>query len=262
MNSLINKKCIICNSEKTSIEYIKQASSDIGFNFIFCNSCGFVNNPDNIHIYETKRFTEGSIPGNKKRVGDGCTPGREYRMAETAIKILNSKTKKDILIFGAGLSKDHELIKENNIGNKIKITDLENFQQADNFIKMCSDNKFDIIIASEVIEHFENPKIDFINLFNKMRKNGIIIASTNIHDGSNISRLVYPFSPGHVSYYSGKSLIKISKKYGIKVDFRLPKISQNKLGGPRKRYVIFYKTEKINNLIIDYFSKNCFALSE
>lgn len=266
----IEKQCLICKSKNIETKTIQSKLNKKQFIFIFCNSCGIIRNPQNTHIYEKLHFTEGSIPGKSKRVGDGATPGREYRMAETALQILNSrpnkvsedKPDKEILIFGAGLSKDHELIKNRLPIKAIKITDTENFQSSDNYISISKKEKFDIVIASEVIEHFEDPERDIKLLASKIHRNGIIIASTNIHDGADISKLVYPFSPGHVTYYSGKSLIILAKKLGFKVDFRLPAISQNKLGGPRKRYVIIYKSNETQNLILDYFSKNCFALSE
>lgn len=259
------EKCIICESNKIYKKKIQSQLSEKTFDFLFCNSCDLVRNPKNQHIYTKLKFTEGSIPGNKKRVGDGVTPGREFRMVETALNILNNANRNDdktALIFGAGLSKDHELIRKNIIIKNIKITDIENFQSSEHYTSIHSKEKFDIVIASEVIEHFEDPINDMKNLLSKIKPDGIVIASTNIHDGSEISRLVYPFSPGHVMYYSGRSLITLAKKLGYKVDFRLPKISQNKLGGPRKRYVIFYKNIEVEELIIEYFSKNCFALSE
>jgi len=264
------KKCIVCTSSNTKTETIQSKLNKKQFKFIICNSCNLVRNPKNTHVYEKLHFTEGSIPGNSKRVGDGIRAGREYRMAETALQILNNRINekeiisknKEILIFGAGLSRDHELIKNNLLIDNIKITDTENFQNSDNYINILNKKKFDIVIASEVIEHFEDPEKDLSLLASKINKKGLIIASTNIHDGTDISRLVYPFSPGHVTYYSGKSLIILAQKLGLKVDFRLPVISQNKLGGPRKRYVLLYKSNNVHNLILDYFSKNCFALSE
>ena len=71
----------------------------------------------------------------------------------------------------------------------------------------------------------------------------------------------YPFNKGHVAYYSGSSLVHIAKKHRMSVDFRVPKCAIG-IHGPRKRYIFFYKTHKIQEGLARFFSKHMYAYSE
>jgi len=260
--SLQKKKCIICNSGNTTIEKITNIKN-IECEFAVCNDCDFIHNPKNYFEYKKDSFkTVSSDPKTSKRAGDGKRAGREYKMAETTLNILKDNSPKNILLFGVGMSLDHKLLKKNFPENKVYISDIDNFQQEENFVHLDKNKKFDIIIASEVIEHFTDPINEFKRIFSKLNEEGMIVASTNIKDNTPLSRLLYPFLRGHTSYYSGKSLIHLARKFGFEIDFRLPAISQNKTIGPRKRYVFFYKSPKVHDAILVYFSQRCFALSE
>lgn len=262
-----NEFCPVCRSTKITIKHITsiaKKTKGISFNFIICNLCGFINNPENKYDYIEKGFLVGSMPDTGSRAGDGKLPRREYRIAEMALEIMQRKSfneKPNLLIFGAGLSKDHELISAELKFNNVNITDIGNFQNSEKYIPMNSSNKFDVIIASEVIEHFTDIDKDFSQLFSKLNEDGLLIAGTNIHDYSSIEKLVYPFSPGHTSYYTGESLFHIAKKFDMKLDFRTPAIGL-KSGGPRKRYIFLFKNPIIGEYISYYFANHHLAPSE
>jgi hypothetical protein len=57
------------------------------------------------------------------------------------------------------------------------------------------------------------------------------------------------------------SLIKIAEQFNLEIDFRTPLISVGR-GGPRKRYVIFYKDKLLSLHISKYFGNHQYAPSE
>lgn len=230
-----------------------------------CESCGHVSIPQNFHDYAaTEYFNESGISYNKiNRVGDDISPGREYYMGCLAIEagLRAGKACKNILIFGAGQSMDHKHLKKEYSEVDVKITDLKNFQQHENFIELTSSEKFDVVIACEVIEHFLNPKEDFALLLNKLNPSGLLICSTDIRKSNedNISKTTYPFMLGHTSYYTGKSLIGIIKNIDetYTIDFRAPE----KIG-KYKRYVFISKDSDCIQGVSSYFSEFKFAPCE
>jgi hypothetical protein len=168
-----------------------------------------------------------------------------------------------ILLFGAGLSKDHAWLRKKFPSVRIAVCDLENFQNLENFVPLDSDEKFNILIACECIEHFTDLESNFVTLLSKLSKNGIAIFSTNINDGTSLSKHGYPFIVGHTSYYSGRSLQKIAKRIdaSLEVDFRSPLASLGQLGST-KRYVIMHSDSAIRDAISEYFAAHLMADSE
>lgn len=235
--------------------------------FINCQSCDFNFAPNNFHDFsKTKNFTEGAnTPDQSSRVGSAENPGREYHMAKMAIDILNKNNKptKSILIYGTGLSLDHIHLSNELPEINVSITDLENFQNSDKYIAITTHDKFDIVIACEVIEHFTELRSSFNNLLSKLNDDGILICSTNISDGTSLSKTSYPFIHGHTAYYSGNSLVKILKSINaaICVDFRTPTGSLTTLG-KNKRYVLIYRKPSISQAISLYFSSHFMAPCE
>lgn len=258
------RSCGSASLAKRSIACAVPRMRGATFGFTFCRSCGFVSNPDNTHDYLDEGFNDGSRPETGTRAGDGVQPRREYRMAEVAADILGRRfpgRRHELLVFGAGLSRDHQLVSERLPFDRVALTDIGNFQQAADFVPLDSEEKFDAVVASEVIEHFTDLESDFRNLFSKVRDGGLVIAGTNINDGTPLHRLIYPFSPGHVAYHSGRSLLAVSRRFGMKLDFRTPAIALGK-GGPRKRYVFFYRDPAVGECIAQYFADHHLAPSE
>lgn len=143
----------------------------------------------------------------------------------------------------------------------VKLVDIENMQQVSNFEPVNGASSSDLVIACEVIEHFEEPRRDFKKLLDIVNENGILICSSNIYDGSNIENHVYPFCPGHVAYWTPLSLISVASENKFFVDFRTPKMAVNR-GGPRKKYIIFYRTPETFFRVSNYFGRHMYAPSE
>lgn len=265
---MIDNKCKSCEMPVVT----RQAKCSVWSDFLndkivydFCESCGHVSIPQNFHDYATTEyFSESGVSYSKiNRVGDERIPGREYYMGCLAIEAMfeAGMSCKNILIFGAGQSMDHKHLKKEYSEIDVKITDLKNFQQHENFIDITSASKFDVVIACEVIEHFLTPKEDFVLLLSKLNPKGLLICSTDIRKShaDNISKTTYPFMLGHTSYYTGKSLIGIIKFISDDyiIDFRAPE----KLG-TNKRYVLISKDNNCIQGVACYFSKFKYAPCE
>jgi hypothetical protein len=235
--------------------------------FLECASCGFISAPNNTHEYATEADFHGiEMPDvNSGRVGSRLRPGREYFMASMANDIMERSELKagSVLFYGAGMSLDHRRISDEFPNKVVKVCDLSNFQETENFISTDSQEKFDVVIACEVVEHFTDVKENFSKLLSKCSENGMVVLSTNISDESSLSSLEYPFREGHTAYYSGRSLILLMKQIdpAYKVDFRAPRASIAQLGS-RKRYILIYRDVGIELGISDYFSRHLMAPSE
>jgi SAM-dependent methyltransferase len=219
--------------------------------FFICTWCGYSFAPKNFRDYSLKK-TGTSKPGSSPRIGNGTTPGREYFMALDAIDILN-KRNVSVGIFGAGLNRDHELIRSLPRVSECSLIDLKNFQDSEHFLPVNTSKKFDVIVACEVAEHFMNPRKEFYSCFRLLKKSGLLVVSTNIKVRGDFSRHIYPFLHGHTSYYTGRSLIMLASICGLHIDFRVPQIT---LGtGSTKRYIYFTPSRRVQANIFDYFSR-------
>ncbi|HVJ38751.1 MAG TPA: methyltransferase domain-containing protein [Stenotrophomonas sp.] len=260
--------CVACRSATVRAETVACSLPEmthLSFRFLSCGDCGFISNPDNRHDYTDAGFDAPSTPGQSARTGDGLRPRREYRMAEMAADILarySPGRPGELLVYGAGLSRDHELIARDLPFGRVALCDMANFQQAADFVPHDARAQvFDVVIASEVIEHFVDLDADFAHLFAKARHDGLIIASTNLADGAPLHRLSYPFSLGHTAYHSGRSLQAVCRRFGMRVDFRTP-ANATRGAGPRKRYVLFYRDPQLGEAIAQYFADHHLAPSE
>lgn len=260
--------CLACHSTAVDAETVACAipgMEQLAFRFLTCRACGFVSNPDNRHDYRAEGFDGPSTPGESARTGDGLRPRREYRMAGMAADLLARYAPDrsgELLVYGAGLSRDHVLIARDLPFRRVALCDMANFQQVEDFVPHDARGQaFDVVIASEVIEHFVDLETDFAHLFSKVRHDGVVVASTNLADGAPLERLSYPFSLGHTAYHSGRSLQAVCRRFGMRVDFRTP-ANATRGAGPRKRYVLFYRDPRMGEAISQYFADHHLAPSE
>jgi SAM-dependent methyltransferase len=236
-------------------------------NFLLCEICGFAFAPENTYPFDDATAFQGSsaaIEANG-RVGTSERPGREYFMGGMAAEILQlaGLPISSVLVYGAGLSRDHVWLSKGWPGVKVCIADIKNFQRVDNFVRLDDTSRFDIVLACEVVEHFIQIDSDFSALLSKVAEDGILVLSTNIRDKSPLSSLAYPFVRGHTAYYSSQALRAIVGRFDprLKIDLRTPRAALGQLG-PRKRYVLIYRDEAIIRGIADYFALHPWAPSE
>ena len=94
-----------------------------------------------------------------------------------------------------------------------------------------------------------------------LRRAVLLVCSTNIYDGGNLSRHKYIHYRGHASYYSPAALRSIARRNHVLLDFRLPHAATG-YAGPRKRYVLMSRSRIVMDAVADYFGSHMFGPSE
>jgi SAM-dependent methyltransferase len=223
-----------------------------------CRACGYV---AILRSEESlwKERTDLDHGHGSGRVGDQSLAGREFHMAKMAADILD-RSSLQVLVYGAGGSLDNLHIGRLDEVNRAAVGDIMRLREDVDFVDLNEParERFDIVIASEVIEHFRDPRADFDRLFGFVDRKGLVVASTNIHAGNPLARDGYIFYPDHTSYYSPTSLRMIANEAGFHLDFRAPLI------GPRmrKRYVFFSRSRDVLEDVGCYFGTEVYAPSE
>jgi len=253
--------CKVCGSAKTVTKSVTYVPKDATLDVVVCRSCGHVAAPDNFKDYS--KFTSAKQLGNTPRVGSEDKPGREYFMAEMAIEAMGKKDL-SVLVCGPGRSIDYRRIASLDQVKKVAIADLMKFFDDAEWVDLNAPIKeqFDIVICCEVVEHFTDPPNDFKKTLGYLNDEGMLVCSTNIYDGGKLEKQSYLFIRGHTSYYTPRALAHIAKENGAFVDFRLPTVATTDAGGPRKRYVVFTRSQQTAQDLAVYFGSHQFAPSE
>ena len=89
----------------------------------------------------------------------------------------------------------------------------------------------------------------------------MLVCSTNVYDGGDLSKQRYVFLNGHTSYYSADSLARLAEGNGFHVDFRV-RLVATVYGGKRKRYVLFTASAAVMESTARYFGAHEYAPSE
>ena len=225
-----------------------------------CGTCGHVGNPTNLHDYRAYEQVD-QLP-ERARVGTRELPGREFHMASMAVDILD-RGNLDVLVFGAGRSYDNHHIGALPQVRRAAIADVMQLRDDGEFIdaSLPAPRRFDVVIASEVVEHFLDPRRDFSHLFEYVRPDGLLVCSTNVYDGGDLSTQRYVFLRGHVSYYSERSLRVLAAASGYRLDLRTPLVATG-YGGHRKRYLLLSTSDAVMDATKDYFRTRRYAPSE
>jgi len=262
-DSIQETPCLLCGGATEAVSYTSQVQSYYGrtLHGTRCRTCGMLRFPENTGTYK-EQLSLGSreLALKELRNANEQRPGREFHMAQMAIEILG-RPDAHVSFFGAGLNTDWKWLQRVHPKSRSTLVDLENMQDAAHFEHITQASPADIVIASEVIEHFEEPLAHFETLLRLVKDDGLLVCSTNVYDGTDISRHEYPFVHGHVSYWTPNALACVGRKTGYFVDFRTPKIAMSR-GGPRKKYILFYRDVETTYKVGTYFGTQMFAPSE
>lgn len=255
-----DKSCRVCGSDRTTREHVKNRKLGREMNVIRCQDCGHVCMYENTRDYSAITSEAGFKLA--ARVGTPERPGREFHMAELATAALK-RDGLSVLIYGAGRSADNQHIARLPQVSSVAIGDVMQFRTDADFIDLTKRvrRSFDIVVACEVIEHFEQPRDEFAKLFKYVKPDGLLICSTNINNNGDLNRQRYIFGSGHVAYYTPGALRRIADAHGFHLDFRVPVTATGRVG-PRKRYVMFSKSADVMNALSDWFGSNMYAPSE
>jgi len=254
--------CLVCYSTKLTEVGMSNPRNGRTMTAVCCDACRYVSLPDNHRDYLAVTNTENLGGGRGARMGTWEEPGREFGMAKLGLQVLARKDL-SVLMYGAGRSIDNHHIAKHPRAGRVVLGDLVPLRDDAECINTTelSTDPFDVVIASEVLEHFPDPRPNFENLFSYVKDDGIIIAGTNIRDYLPMQKVSYVWPGGHVSYWSPKSLRIIVREFDMHLDFRVPFCGVG-AGGPRKRYVIFSRSLDVMDSVADWFGSHMYAPSE
>lgn len=255
--------CTVCHSETKAVEFVCELPPYVGKRQrgIQCTACGLIRFPENdADYFSVIENNESEQVNQRYRDANADRPGREFYMAQMAIDILG-RPAASINFFGSGLNTDWQWVQRSHPGARVTLIDVKNEQRTSNFRSIHDAEPADITIACEVIEHFLDPVVHFSALLRLLNDRGIVVCSSNIYDGSDICRHVYPFMPGHVAYWTPLALVKVAADAGCFIDFRTPEIGASR-AGPRKKYILFYRDIEVLYRISRYFGEHMLAPSE
>jgi SAM-dependent methyltransferase len=251
--------CLVCGRGglvKRNVAWRKnpERSRDV----TICRHCGFVAAAELSNDRYRGKTSLEELPTVGLRAGTMEQAGREFQMAVMALGILDRK-RADVLVYGAGRSMDNHHIKAlPNVGD-VAIGDIMNARDDMEFhdANEPARRQFDIVVASEVIEHFRNPRENFRQLFQFVNDEGIVVCGTSLRGHGRLRDQRYLFYPDHTALYSPESLLLIADETGFHLDLRHPEGL-----GPRKRYVIWTRSRRTMDLVVRYFGYTPVAPSE
>ncbi|HTW20356.1 MAG TPA: methyltransferase domain-containing protein [Mycobacteriales bacterium] len=252
--------CRVCGAQRIHRQVIHRLDRQKRLVAETCRECGHVTLPHNTHDYTKAAAAEHF--GLAARVGTLERPGREFGMAQLALDALD-RDPVDVLVYGAGRSMDNHHIARLAGVRDVAIGDVVQVRDDAPFIDISQPGwrSFDIVVAAEVIEHFEQPREEFPRLLSYVSDNGLVVCSTNVYDGGPLVKQAYIFGRGHVSYYTPHSLRLLADENEFLVDFRPPRAVTGRVG-PRKRYVLLTRSADVMRAISDYFGQHLYAPSE
>ena len=258
LSEMDRSRCLICGSAKLKVYDIERRGRH--FDVRICRRCRYVSNAENTVDYT--KFKSVAKFSLTPRVGTEHHQGREFHMAKMGADILKRKGL-TVMVFGAGRSLDYQHIAKLPSVAKVTMSDVVDLRGEAEFINITkgTDQRFDLIIACEVVEHFTDPKTEFPRLFDLLTPDGLLVCSTNIYDGGHPELHSYLYYRGHVSYYSPRSIRVIARKSNMQFDFRMPKPGP-RVFSKRKRYILFSHSLENLRKAAEYFGSHAFAPAE
>jgi SAM-dependent methyltransferase len=264
------QRCLVCGSanlsgltiERPLTGSVSKRHTGRILNLLVCEDCRYVSSPDAHHDYAAAASTSGLSGGLAPRCATVERPGRETGMASLGLDVLQ-RPNASVLVYGAGSSLDVHHIAKLPLSGKVAVGDLVKLRADAEFydINELSTDPFDVVVASEVLEHFPDPWKNLQNLFSYVKDDGIVVASTNIRDHGSLNTVNYLWCRGHVSYFSPQSLRIIAAAEGMHLDFRFPLIATS-YKRPCKRYIIFSRSAEVMEAVSDWFGSQVYAPSE
>ena len=122
------------------------------------------------------------------------------------------------LDFGCGPSKGAETL----LGQKGFICSSYDAIYFDD--KKLLTNKYDFIIANEVVEHFQSPEKEFQRIYNMLKSGGILALRTELAPKS-IENWWYLNDPTHIVFYCQETLNFIAEIFNLSIVFQLGPVS-------------------------------------
>lgn len=214
--------CPLCHSVETKLIYIGNKRDNNRF-YYHCNNC------DLIFVEKWQQlYSKEELDRYKEHDNDVYDLGyRSFlnKIVEEVVPLINKE--KLGLDFGAGPGPALALMMKER-GFNMDIYDPY-FHRDNNLLS----KKYDFVIATEVVEHFSNPFIEFTKLNKLINNNGYLAIMTKLYKNSDdFKNWYYKNDFTHISFYSKKTMKWIADKFQYRVEF------------PKKNIIIFKKLRR------------------
>ncbi|MFA5036364.1 MAG: class I SAM-dependent methyltransferase [Candidatus Izemoplasmatales bacterium] len=198
MNLNSSTKCRFCGFLTTPI-------TDGGFKLHKCQNCGLIFK-DQIDFLnpsqEMKRYNQHSIDPD-----DGYLKSINDFISFAIDPFPEIKT---ILDYGCGRI-GYLGSRLSDIGYQVSEYDLY-YQQN----QLVLENQYDLVCTVEVIEHFQNPKVEFARLCQLVKTNGYLAIKTQFVP-IEFKNWWYIRDTTHYSFFSNQTFVYIAATYGLKI---------------------------------------------
>jgi len=219
-----NEKCPICDHDTEIVDYVdfNKNNDHVGINtnsgipiaYNLCDECGFLFSPE-MHKWTPDQFSKYVYNDTYIKRDPDYVYIRASEDAEVIIKRF-SQHKDTIrhLDYGGGEGVLSKILRDNGFNS----TSYDPFVNKD--ININDLGKFDLITSFEVFEHVPDVHNLMATLTSLRKPDGIIYFSTLTSDGNfeKNKKIDWWYAVprvGHISLYSNKTLIHLSKKYNM-----------------------------------------------
>lgn len=225
------ERCVACDSIKNHIIFNKD-----GFDFNKCNNCETVfvsSRPNDIQLEWW--YTHSKSQLHSVEILESTQDARKA-LYERRVDLFLKRIDDDVKTFleiGTGSGQLLEIIQRKIKGSYVKGIDLNPKAvdmcnrkgiDCDNIdINRMSDKikeRYDVIMAFEVLEHLPNPQKSVKNVFDTLNKNGIFYGTLPNYHGYDFLEIgqIYRnlFAPTHLNYYNPESLKILFENNGFK----------------------------------------------
>jgi len=173
-----------------------------------CDTCALVFVSKDCHL-DNKKERDIYLLHENDLQNDGYVSMFRRALAKILPYIDNNKNAK-ILDYGCGYEPVLQQILQME-GYKCDVYDTYFFANMPN-------GPWDLIISTEVFEHFANPAQEIENIIKNLNPNGIIGIMTSLLSAQiEFSKWYYMRDETHISFYSLKCFNWIAKRYGLKL---------------------------------------------
>lgn len=268
--------CPLCNSSKCEILYKNYTGYIEGtaYDIISCQECKthFIDPSKVDTLVYDKIYSETDISGYNRyynyalKIKNQKNPLKYLAYKEETYfpiyKYLNDKKKLEILEIGSGygyttyamikaghnvtgvdISKNAVNFANTNLGNQYICSQIEEF---------ASDKKYDLIVATELLEHLSDPEILIKKSKSLLKNNGTLLITTPNKDYADVinPKAIWQsdLPPVHTFWATENGIEKMASRNGFRVSF----FDFKNYSDPDRNYLIDYK--KINRELIPEWS--------
>lgn len=192
-----------------------------GFEYLRCGTCALV-------FLDSKHFLSPEAEKSRYETHNNNPSDTRYReflgtLATPLLRVLPGES--EGLDFGSGPGPTLSLMLSEK-GHLMRIYDP--YFAPDNRALTFT---YDFITATEVVEHFQNPRREFTRLIQMLRPGAWLAIMTKFWRGGDFGSWYYRRDPTHVAFYSVETFHWIAQQWGLAISF------------PNENVVFFQRSE-------------------